>query len=122
MSRIVKLILFLACLPFLYLAAAFVASNMQLVQVRLWPFEIGYELPLAALVYIVLLLGFVIGATAAWIGAGRVRRAKRRAEAQRRAQARKIDELKRRLDEDAKTAKLAAPDRADPQRAIAGNG
>ena len=109
MSRLFKILGLLISLPFIYLAGAFTASNLQFVTVTLWPFEFGYEMPLALIVYAALMIGFAIGAIAAWIGAGRVRNARRLAEAQKRAQARKIQDLKSQLEEQAKALKLPAP-------------
>ena len=56
----------------------FAVANREPVSVGLWPLPFLIEVPLYLLVLLVLLAGFVIGATATWIAGRRVRRELRR--------------------------------------------
>jgi len=69
----------------------FAVSNRATVSVGMWPLPFLLDLPLYLLVLLMLLTGFVVGATAAWIGGRRVRRELRR---RRRRMARLEGELK----------------------------
>jgi Lipopolysaccharide assembly protein A domain len=55
------------------ICGAFAISNRLVVSLALWPLPFVVVLPLYLLVFAALLSGFVVGATAAWIG-GRHRR------------------------------------------------
>jgi lipopolysaccharide assembly protein A len=56
----------------------FAVANREPVSLGLWPLPFLVDLPLYLLVLLVLLGGFVIGATAGWIAGRRVRRELRR--------------------------------------------
>ena len=53
-------------LPLLILLALFALSNMQEVELRLWPFDIGWAAPLGLAVLFLSALGFLLGASLAW--------------------------------------------------------
>ncbi len=80
MRAILKLIGFVFSLPIILAAISFAISNVDPIALRLWPFETEVSLPVALAVFIVLVFGFLIGAIAAFIGAGGLRRRLRNAE------------------------------------------
>lgn len=81
MRAILKLIGFILTLPIFLIAISFAISNTGAVRLSLWPFEdVTLALPLALLVFAVLIAGFALGAIAAFLGAGRLRRRLRNAE------------------------------------------
>ena len=53
-------------LPLLILLALFALSNMQEVELRLWPFDIGWAAPLGFAVLILSAIGFLLGAGLVW--------------------------------------------------------
>jgi lipopolysaccharide assembly protein A len=59
-------------------AIPFAVSNRQLVSLGLWPLPFLVDLPLYLLVLLMLLAGFVVGVSAAWIAGRRLRRELRR--------------------------------------------
>ncbi len=82
----------------------FAVANREPVSLGLWPLPFLIEVPLYLLVLLVLLAGFVIGATATWIAGRRVRRELRR-------RRRRVEALERELAET--TSQLAnRPERA----------
>ena len=74
-----KLLFWATVLVVAALAALFAVSNRETVSLALWPFPFLVELPLYLAVLASLLLGFVLGQLAGWMGAGRLRRELRRA-------------------------------------------
>jgi uncharacterized integral membrane protein len=58
--------------------AAFAISNRLVVSLALWPLPFAIDLPLYLLVFAALLIGFVVGAIAAWLGGRHRRRELRR--------------------------------------------
>jgi uncharacterized membrane protein YciS (DUF1049 family) len=80
MRAILKLIGFILTLPIFIVAISFAISNTQAVALTLWPFDVSVSLPLALLIFAVLIAGFALGAIAAFLGAGRLRRRVRNAE------------------------------------------
>jgi len=58
--------------------AAFAISNRPVVSLALWPLPFAIDLPLYLLVFAALLIGFVVGAVAAWLGGRHRRRELRR--------------------------------------------
>lgn len=85
--RIVYRAIVLAGGIFLILLAV---SNRETVSLTLWPLPFLVDLPLYLVFFLSLLLGSVIGASAAWIAGGRVRRELRR-------RRRRIEALEREL-------------------------
>jgi uncharacterized integral membrane protein len=61
------------------ICAAFAISNRSGVSLALWPLPLAIDLPLYLLVFAALLIGFVSGTIAAWLGGHRRRRELRRA-------------------------------------------
>jgi len=53
-------------LPLLILLALFTLSNTQEVELRLWPFDIGWASPLGMAVLLLAAIGFLLGASLAW--------------------------------------------------------
>ncbi|MBU8536992.1 LapA family protein [Falsiroseomonas tokyonensis] len=53
-------------LPLLILLALFALSNMQEVQLRLWPFDLAWATPVGVGVLLLSGIGFLLGATLAW--------------------------------------------------------
>lgn len=80
MRAISKIIGIVIGLPIIIAAVAFAVANTGPVALGLYPFETVIELPVALLVFTVLLIGFTIGAISAFLGAGRLRRRVRNAE------------------------------------------
>ena len=68
----------------------FALSNREPVSLGFWPLPFLIDLPLYLLVLLLLLGGFVIGATASWIAGRRIRRELRR-------RRRRVDALEREL-------------------------
>ena len=60
------------------ICAAFAISNRPVVALALWPLPFAIALPLYLLVFAALLIGFVVGAIAAWLGGRHRRRELRR--------------------------------------------
>lgn len=61
-------------LPLLILLALFALSNMQEVQLRLWPLDLAWAAPLGVAVLVLSGFGFVLGAFIAWAAALPARR------------------------------------------------
>lgn len=100
-----KLVGLLLGLPVMLIAASFAGTNLQPVSMGLFPLPWRYDVPLALVVYGSLVLGFVIGAAAAWLGGGSTRRGLRQAAQDMIAKDRDIARLK---EEAAKAAAKAA--------------
>jgi uncharacterized integral membrane protein len=91
-----KIVAALILVPLAVIIIAFAVANRQVVTVSLDPFggsapAASLTLPLFALVIVLLIIGVVIGGTAAWLRQGRWRRTARRLE-------REVRELNARLD------------------------
>lgn len=67
-------------LPMAVAVVLFAVSNRHLVDIALWPLSGGLAMPVYLVTLLALLLGFVLGAVAMWLSAGRLRRRARRAE------------------------------------------
>lgn len=81
------------------LAIAFAVHNFGWVTIDLWPFPITLKLPLYAVILGSVSFGVLIGAAAAWLGAGKWRRLARQRE-------RAVNSL---------TRQLAAAKKSEPQ-------
>jgi lipopolysaccharide assembly protein A len=68
----------------------FAVSNREIVALELWPLPFEVSLPLYLPFFLALLVGFLIGASAAWVGGGGHRRELRR-------RRRRIEALEREL-------------------------
>ena len=62
--------------------AAFAISNRFVISLALWPLPFAIDLPLYLLVFAALLMGFVMGVIAAWLGGRHRRRELRRSRRQ----------------------------------------
>jgi lipopolysaccharide assembly protein A len=60
------------------ICAAFAISNRPMVSLGLWPLPFAVDLPLYLLVFAALLIGFVLGVIATWLGGRHRRRELRR--------------------------------------------
>lgn len=80
MRQISKLLGLIITLPILLLAISFAVSNTDIMTLRLWPFTTEVTMPTALALFIVLIFGFLIGAIAAFVGAGSLRKRLRNAE------------------------------------------
>ena len=90
-----RIVAALILVPLAIIVIAFAVANRQIVTVSLDPFNgtapaASLTLPLFALVIVLLIIGVVIGGTAAWLRQGRWRRSARRLE-------REVKELNARL-------------------------
>jgi len=103
--------------PLMILAVLFATSNMDLIEVRLWPLPGSETVPLYLFAFGVFAIGFFSGGLVAWIGAGRTRSRARAAERLVREEEREIADLKRKLDatEKAETAQSRALVAATPK-------
>jgi uncharacterized integral membrane protein len=91
-----KIVAALILVPLAIIIIAFAVANRQVVTVSFDPFNTSapaasLTLPLFGLVMVLLIVGVVIGGTAAWLGQGRWRRTARRLE-------REVNERQARLD------------------------
>ena len=73
-----------------FVLVLFALSNRETVSLTLWPLPFLVDLPLYLVFFLSLLLGFLIGASTAWIAGSRVRRELRR-------RRRRIEALEREL-------------------------
>jgi uncharacterized integral membrane protein len=91
-----KIVAALILVPLAVIIIAFAVANRQVVTVSFDPFSgnvpaASLTLPLFALVIVLLIIGVVVGGTAAWLRQGRWRRTARRLE-------REVKDLQARLD------------------------
>jgi lipopolysaccharide assembly protein A len=80
MRQISKLLGLIITVPILLVAISFAVSNTDIMTLRLWPFTTEVTMPTALALFIVLIFGFLIGAIAAFVGAGSLRKRLRNAE------------------------------------------
>ena len=84
----------IALLPLLAIIVLFALSNGQIVQVRLWPFDIAWEASLSVVVLIAAAISFLLGALVAWGSALPARRRARQLERAGRLLESELDVLK----------------------------
>jgi uncharacterized integral membrane protein len=92
----------LILVPLAVVIATFAVANRQTIVVSLDPFDhaspaLAVAMPLFGLILGLLIVGVVIGGTAAWLRQSRWRRAARLAEGEARALRAEVDRLKRRI-------------------------
>ena len=97
-----KIVTAVIVVPLVIVIVAFAVANRQAATVSFDPFSAtdpayAATVPLFVLLFIVLILGVVIGGTAAWIRQGRWRRVARRLDADVRALHDEVEALRRRL-------------------------
>lgn len=99
---------------FAVVAISFAVSNRAVVPMSLWPLPFEWPMPVAMVGFVGVIIGFVLGGIAAWIGAGSSRRRARQAEYKNRNQEREITRLEARTREaeDAKAAALGSQENA----------
>ncbi len=105
----------LILVPLAVVIATFAVANRQTIVVSLDPFDhaspaLAVAMPLFGLILGLLIVGVVIGGTAAWLRQSRWRRAARVAEGEARALRAEVDRLKRRIGPAELTAEVAAGD------------
>lgn len=83
-------------LPITVVAVLFALDNREAVTISLWPLPIEVELPLFLMALGTLVLGFLIGAIAAWFAGGATRRRARLAESEARRLAGELTDLRAR--------------------------
>lgn len=88
-------------LPFAFLLVLFALANRQPVTVGLDPFGLDtpwlpvFSVPLFAVIYVVLLIGVILGGTATWLTQGRQRRERRQFRKQAERLGRELDDARR---------------------------
>ena len=97
-----KIVTALILVPLVIVFVAFAVANRQIIAVSFDPFDQAHpayavSLPLFALVFVLLILGVLIGGVAAWLRQGKWRRAARRLDAEARELHNEIDEIRRRF-------------------------
>lgn len=110
-----KILIAVIVVPLAIVIVAFAVANRQMVTVSFDPFSAkdtasAASLPLFAVIFLVLILGVIVGGIAAWIGQGKWRAAARRAETQSRELTAEVAQLHRRLET---AERVDAPRRTD---------
>lgn len=80
MRVVIKIFGLAITVPILLISASFAVSNMGPVTLGLWPFQTEITLPTVLLLFVVLVLGFLLGIVTAYLSASRLRRRARQAE------------------------------------------
>lgn len=94
-------------LPLTLVIVVFAVANRQTVTLDLWPLEMGYRLPLFALVLACLLFGFVCGIAIMWLAAGKTRHRARESHYRASSLEREVAYLKRKQHDAAEQAATA---------------
>jgi uncharacterized integral membrane protein len=97
-----KIVTALVLVPLVVVIVIFTVANRQTVTVSFDPFDSAHpayaaSMPLFALIFVLLILGVLIGGVAAWLRQAKWRRAARRLDAEARALHNEIDEIRRRF-------------------------
>jgi uncharacterized integral membrane protein len=90
-------------IPLALIIVGFAVANRQPVTISFDPFDSSHPaysmtLPLFVVIFLLVILGVLVGGTAAWLRQGRWRSAARRAEAQSRESTAEVATLRRRLE------------------------
>ncbi len=109
-----KIVAVLVLVPLAVVIVAFAVANRQIITVSFDPFSAerpaaSLTLPLFLLLFIILILGVVIGGFASWLRHGNGRRAARRLERDIAAFRQELTSLRRPAGREAKTPEPAAP-------------
>jgi uncharacterized integral membrane protein len=112
-----KIVTALILVPLAIIFVSFAVANRQTIVVSFDPFDSAHpafapSMPLFVLIFVLLILGVLIGGTAAWLRQSRWRWAARRAEAENRELRLEVDLLKRQLGE--QPGRLAPPYQPTP--------
>jgi uncharacterized integral membrane protein len=99
-----KIVTAIVLVPLAVIITAFAVANRQTVVVALDPFDAAQPaftatMPLFVLIFVLLILGVLIGGTAAWLRQSRWRRAARRLDAELRDLRAELDGLRRQAGE-----------------------
>jgi uncharacterized integral membrane protein len=97
-----KIVTMLIVVPLAVVIIAFAVANRQSVTVSFDPFSTttpayAMTLPLFALIFVLLILGVLVGGTAAWIGQTKWRRTARKLDSEVRALHQELDAIRRRF-------------------------
>ena len=97
-----KIVTALILVPLVVVFVTFAVANRQTIQVSFDPFDPAHpayavSMPLFALVFVLLIIGVLIGGVATWLRQGKWRRAARRLDAEARELHNEIDEIRRRF-------------------------
>ena len=98
-----KLVIYLVLVPLAIVILMFAAANRQVVTVSFDPFSasdpaLSFAMPLFVLIFILVILGVIIGRFAAWLRQGRYRRTNRHLESEIGRLRRQVEGLNLRLD------------------------
>ncbi|HEX5507585.1 MAG TPA: lipopolysaccharide assembly protein LapA domain-containing protein [Pseudolabrys sp.] len=109
-----KVVLAVILVPLAVVLIAFAVANRQAVTVSFDPFSATHpayaaSLPLFGLIFLLVIIGVIIGGIAAWLGQYRYRRAARTLNAEVRQLHEEIDSMRRRFASDAAPARQAHP-------------
>jgi uncharacterized integral membrane protein len=115
-----KIVTWIVIIPLAVAIVAFAVANRQAVTVSFDPFSAAAPayaatLPLFAILFAVLILGVLIGGTAAWLRQGKWRRAARKLDGEMRALHQEMDAVRRRF---GTAEKPDAPPEPSPLAAI----
>ena len=108
--------------PIAAIAIAFAVTNNHTVSVDLWLSPMPIELPLFAVVFVGILIGFLAGAFAAWVSGGKARRLARERAHEITNLKRSLLEAEHRLAEQAPQPKTAPGPSAAPSSAQIASG
>jgi len=108
----VKLVSWIIMLPLALAAIAFAVTNRGAVELDLWPLPFTVQLPVFAVAFLSLFVGFVFGGFVAWMSAGKARRRARAKAREAEAARRELDMLREKLAK--MEAEAGARDRALP--------
>ncbi len=100
-----RLVYWLIAVPLLVAAPLFAISNLETVELSLWPLPDEWALPMPVFAVALggLFVGFVAGGIVAWLNAGRARARARSAERAVRARDIEIEELRRKVQDAERT-------------------
>ncbi|MGO1119906.1 LapA family protein [Rhodovibrionaceae bacterium A322] len=101
-----KYISWLITLPLLILGVVFALANRQVVDLSLWPLDSAVEVPLYLAVLVPLVIGYLLGGIAVWLGAGGKRRLARR-------EHRELEQIKQETARQQQTTPASGPALAD---------
>jgi uncharacterized integral membrane protein len=92
-----------------FIVVTFMVQNRELVEVSLWPLPFVKPAPLWSIIVGFLLLGFLVGATSAWLSAGSARKRARELARANDEKARQISQLHQQLAAQKQAAALPKP-------------
>jgi lysylphosphatidylglycerol synthetase-like protein (DUF2156 family) len=102
-----RLVYWLIAVPLLVAAPLFAISNLEAVELTIWPLPFVVNAPVFVVALVGLAVGFFAGGIVAWLNAGRARARARSAERAVRARDIEIEELRRKVQEAERTNAVA---------------